>query len=230
MVKTATVRASGETTAEETTKEVAEQFAEPIQVPNLPGEDPKSRFRTPGFSRMRTSWSREDAIILQGAKDAVQGQIMRNFADAYEVMNQVYDLVRTPEVDANGVVQTDQYGFVIWARTPAGGYDEDFTRLTLKQREDLLFRITTRLFEWSQRAANAWSEAMFAKAQWEERHSISFDAPMQGTIDDRRAYANVEAAEERYFAIFLSTYSRRADAVCRSMELLGQRIKDSMTL
>lgn len=224
-----TTRASGETTAEEITREASEQADQPIAVPNLPGEDPRSRFRTPGFSRMRTSWSREDSVILQGAKAAVDGQIMRNFADAYDVMNQVYDLVRTPEMDEQGVVMTDQWGFTVWVRTPAGGYDEDFTRMTLKQREDLMFKITTRLFAWEQRAADAWSEAMFAKAQWEERHSIGFDAPMSGTVDDRKAAGNLAATEERYFAIFLSTYSRKADSIVRSMERLGQRLKDAMT-
>lgn len=228
MVKQAAVRASGETAAEEVTKEVSEAFDKPIEVPNLPGEDPQSKHRTPGFARMRTDWHGDDRLVVQRAKAAVDGQILNNFADAYDVMGQVYDLVRTPDVDENGEVKKDQFGFIIWARTPTGGYDEDFTRLSLKQREDLLFRITTRLFEWSQRAADAWSEAMFAKAVWEERFSIGFDAPMSGTVDDRRAAGNLDAREERYFAIFLSTYSRKADAIVRSMELLGQRLKDSM--
>jgi hypothetical protein len=227
-MKSATVRASGETTAEEITKEVSEQFDQPIAVPNLPGEDPKSKHRTPGFARMRTSWSSEDRLIIQSAKAAVDGQINRNFADAYEVMNQVYDLVRTPEVDEHGEVKTDQYGFTVWARTPAGGYDEDFTRLSLKAKEDLLFKITTRLFAWSQRAADAWAEAMFAKSIWEERFSLGFDAPMSGTVDDRKAAGNLDAREERYFAIFMSYYSRRADAIVRNLELLGQRLKDSL--
>ena len=70
---------------------------------------------------------------------------------------------------------------------------------------------------------------MFAKAQWEERFSIAFDAPMSGTVDDRRAAGNIDAREERYFAIFLSLYSRKADSIVRSMELLSQRLRDSMT-
>lgn len=229
MVKPAQPRASGETGAEEEVKKASEEADQPIAVPNLPGEDPKSKHRTPGFARMRTSWHGDDRAIVQRAKDTVNGQIVVNFNDAYEVMNQIYDLVRSPEVDENGEIKRDQFGWPVWARTPTGGYDEDFTRLSLKQKEDLLFRITTRLFDWEQRAGDAWAEAMFAKAQWEERFSIGFDAPMAGTVDDRKAAGNLEAREERYFAIFLSTYSRKADAIVRTMSLLGQRLKDSMT-
>jgi hypothetical protein len=84
------------------------------------------------------------------------------------------------------------------------------------------------MFGWEQRAADAWGEAMFAKAQWEERFAIDYDAPFTGTIEDRTAKGNIGAREERYFAIFLSLYSRKADAVVRSLALLGQRLKDSM--
>lgn len=226
MVRSGTVRASGETTADEVTKEVSEQFAEPVAVP-LPEEE-RRVFRTPGFSRMRTDWRGDDRMVVQQAQAAVEGRILHNFIGAFEVMNLIYDLVRTPEVDANGEAKRDQYGFTIWAKTSSGSYDEDFTRLTIKQKQDLLFRITTRLFEWEQAAADAWGEAMFAKAQWEERHSIGFDAPMAGTVDDRRAAGNLASTEERYFAIFVSLYSRKADAVVRSLALLAQRLKDSM--
>jgi hypothetical protein len=221
------VRASGSTQAEEVTKEVSEKSDEPIEV-QMP-EERERTFRTPGFARMRMDWRGEDRPIIAQARSLVEGRIMRNFADAYEIMNEVYDLVREPEVDeTTGEIKTDQWGWKVWRRLPSGGWDEDFTRLTRAQKEDFLFKITTRLFDWSQRSADAWAEAMFAKAQWEEAHSISYDAPMHGTIDDRRAAAGMAAAEERYFAIFLTTYSRKAEAIVRNLELLGQRLKDSM--
>lgn len=225
-VRQGQTRAHGESTAEEVTKEEADKLEEPVQ-PELPEERAKV-FRTPGFSRMRTTWSSEDWHVVARAQQAVEGRIIHNFADAFEVMNTVYDLVRTAETDENGEVVRDRFGFTVWKRTPSGSYDEDFTRLTGKQKEDLLFRITTRLFDWEQRAADAWGEAMFAKAQWEERFAIAFDAPMTGTVDDRKAAGNIDAREERYFAIFMSLYSRKAEAIVRSLSLLGQRIKDSM--
>ncbi len=70
---------------------------------------------------------------------------------------------------------------------------------------------------------------MFAKAQWEERFSIGFDTATRGTTDAHRtANAKIESREERYYAVMLASYSRKADALCKSLELLAQRLKDSL--
>lgn len=226
-IKSGQVRASGETTAEEITKEESEKLEEPIN-PELP-EEREKQFRVPGFQRLRINWRNDEWAIVQRAKDAVDGRITNNFLDAYQVMHEVYEVVRTPAVDTEtGEIQTDQFGFTIWQRTSSGSYEEDWTRLTRKEKENILFTITTRLFDWQQRAADAWGEAMFAKAIWEERFAIDFEAPMAGTVEDRRARGNKEAADEKYFAIFVTLYSRKADAIVRTMELLAQRIKDSL--
>lgn len=228
-IKSGQTRASGERASEEEAKEQSEAMTEPIESEVLPEERERS-FRTPGFARMRTDWRSDDRPVIEHARAVVDGRILANFQDAYQVMYQVYDLVRTPEVDEEtGEVVTDQWGFPKWKTTVSGSYEEDWTRLTLKEKENLLFTITTRLFDWEQRAADAWGEAMFAKAQFEERFALAFDAPMSGTVDDRKAAGNIDAREERYFAIFLTLYSRKADSVVRTLALLGQRLKDSMS-
>jgi hypothetical protein len=162
-------------------------------------------------------------------KDVVQGQIMRTFTDAYEIMNSVYDLVRDVEIDGDGTIQTDRFGYRIWAKKPTGEYIEDFTRLTDAEREDLLFRITTRLFDWKQRAADMWGDAMFAKAQWEEAMAIGFDQP-EGrlTVDARTQKGRYYSMDQRYFAILQSVMSRRADAVVSSMEMLALRLSQRL--
>lgn len=227
-IKSGQTRASGELTADEIAAEEHDKLDKPVETEVLPDERER-KFRTPGFSRLRTEWRKEDYFIVQQAKDAVERRIIENFADAYQIMNEVYDLVRTPEVDPEtGEVKTDRWGFVIWKQSPSGSYEEDWSRLTLKVKNDLLFGITTRLFDWEQRAADAWGESMFAKAQWEERFAIDFNAPIAGTVEDRRAAANMKAADERYFAIFVTLYSRKADSIVRTMSLLGQRLKDSL--
>lgn len=213
--------------AAEALEEMAEQADTPAEA-SIP-EETKFTFRTPGFSRMRTEWRREDYDVIQSAKDMVERRIIEMFADAYQVMFDVYSVVRTQAADANGEPMVDAFGLPIWLRLDSGAWDEDFTRLTSKAKEDFLFKITTNVFDWSQRSTDLWGEAMFAKAQWEERFAIEFDTGLSGTVDDRKARGNKEAADERYFAIFLSLLSRKAEAIVRSMELLGQRLKDSMT-
>lgn len=221
------IRASGQTAATEEARDEADAITEPHDDAVLP-EERERTFRNPGFSRMRTEWNSEDHAVIQHAKGVVEGRLLENFSDAYQVMYEVYDLVRTPLTDDKGVIETDQWGFTLWARNPSGSYEEDWSRLTSKERQNLLFTITTRIFDWEQRAADAWGEAMFAKAQFEEQFAIGFDEPEKATVDHRRARANLAARDERYFAIFLTLYSRKADAVVRTMSLLGQRLKDSM--
>jgi hypothetical protein len=221
-------RASGQTAASEEAREVVAAAEEPIEAETLP-EERKKQFRTPGFSRMRFDWNDDDRFVLNRAKAAAEGRLEREFLDAYEVMYQVYDAVRTPEVDENGEPKRDpRTRLPIYKRNPDGTYIEDYTKLSSARKEHLLFLVTTHLFDWYQRQADAWGESMLAKAQWEEKFSLDFDAPMAGTVDDRKAKGNVGSTDERYLAIFLTWYSRKADGVVRALELLGQRLKDTL--
>ena len=222
------IRAHGQTAATEEALAESEQMLEPGEDAVLP-EERTTAFRNPGFARMRTDWNHGDREVIRHAQDTVEGRILANFEDVYQVMYEVYDLVRTPLVGPDGQVQRDKWGFTLWKTNTSGSYEEDWSRLTGKERQNLLFTITTRLFDWEQRAANAWGEAMFAKAQFEEQFAIGFEEPEgKVTVDDRRAHANLAARDERYFAIFLTLYSRRADALVRVMSLLAQRLKDTM--
>jgi hypothetical protein len=219
-------RASGQEAGAEEAEKAAQSLEEPIE-PQLP-EDRAKQFDFVGFSRMRLEWSQDEKTMMTRIKAAVDGAILNHFGDAYSVMNDLYDVVREPITDAQGTVQTDQWGMVIWARTPTGGFVEDWSRLGYAQRETFLYRITTAIFEWEQRAADLWGEAMFAKAIWQEHFAVEYDKPMSGTIEDRTAVGNMKTSEDKYFAIFLSLLSRRADAVVRAMNLLSQRLKDTM--
>jgi mannose/cellobiose epimerase-like protein (N-acyl-D-glucosamine 2-epimerase family) len=91
-----------------------------------------------------------------------------------------------------------------------------------------MFKITNALYDIEQRAAQAWLDAMLAKGIFEETFAQAYDSPSTGTIEARQSKAKMSAAQDRYWAIYLSAYSRRADAICRSLSLLGQRLKDSL--
>lgn len=224
---TTEIRASGKTAGRETAEEESKSLAELVN-PEIPIERAKT-FKYPGFSRFRTEWDGEDKVTMTRIRHIVELQLAKNFRDAYAVMLEVYSIVRVQEEGPGGEGLIDSHGFPVWKRSgPAGAYIEDWTKLTSRQKENLLFSITTKLFDWEQRAADAWLEAMMAKGIFEEQFANYFDEPIAGTIEDRRARANARAAEERYFAIFQSAYSRKAEAVVRSMTLLSQRLKDSL--
>jgi hypothetical protein len=225
---------SRQRTADEAADAAMEQIrkgADEPASPTLP-EETKFNFRSSGFSRMRTEWRREDHEVIQAALDAVEERIVKVlFPDAYQVMFELYSIVRTPQTQ-NGEVVVDRFGLPLWKRLPSGAWEEDYSKLTTRQKEDFLFRITTNIFAWSQRAADLWGEAMFAKVHWEEHHAFAYISEYKGkdTVEGRTAYANQESIDERYFAVFRSLLSRRADAIVRSLELLSQRLKDSLTM
>jgi len=220
-------RASGKSAGEEVAAEEAAALTEPMEQEVLPEERNRRHF-TPGFARMRTEW--HDHATVARVHSAVEARIMHNFAEAFQVMSEIYDIVREPVLHADDTPVRDVHGFIVWKRNATDtGFVEDFTKITVRQREHLLFKITTSLFNWEQAAAEAWAEAMYAKAIWEESFAVGFDAPMTGTVDDRRAAGTKVSGDDKYFAVFVSAYSRRADAIVRSMERLSIRLKDVMT-
>jgi hypothetical protein len=216
---------NGKTAGEDLVAEEAKGFDQPAAV-QLP-EERARRFRSPGLARMRTDWRGEDGMVVVRMHTAVETRITEHFADAYRIMFDLYSVVREPIMD-DGEPRMDGDGFPVWRQTASGAFVEDWERLTSRQREKFLFQITTKLFDWSQRAAFAWGEAMFAKGIWEESFSEGYESlpGSKPTVDDRTARAKILSAEERYFALFLSYYSRRADSIVRNMELLSQRLKD----
>lgn len=208
--------------------EVAYEEGRTLDQPNAERAEEREP-RTPGFARMRLDWRSDDRPIIQRAKAAVEGKIVMEFADAYEIMNEIYEAVRIPEVDMEtGEIKRTQHGFMVWKKLPSGRYDEDFNRLSDQQKKHLMFLLTTRLFDWEQRAADLRMEAMLAKGQFEERFAIGFDAPVTGTVDDRRAHGNLEARDERYYAIYAAALSHRADAVVKAMTELERRLRDAL--
>lgn len=228
MVQANKARASGISgSAEEARDEVAR--LEELHTEELPEENLKYALRTPKFTRMRFDWAPDDRMVVERARATVDGRITREFADVLYLLNDIYTIIRKQEVDEFGDPKFDHFNLPIWERGPDGRYIEDFTLMTRRQMEHFIGLITVRLFDWEQKAADLWADAMFAKAQFEERFAIAFDAPMSGTVDDRRAAGNKDAAEERYFAIYATYLSRRADAVVRSADRLSQRMKDLLT-
>lgn len=220
-------RASGSTPAEEVAHEVAVELDHEIEVTHAtPPDEP----RQPRFSRMRFNWNSPDEIqTIRAAHGAVEGVIVREFYDAYQILTDIQSIVREQETDSKGNLKMKD-GLPVWKRTPQGRIEEDYSKLTRKQQENLLGQITTRLFAWEQSAEKMWAEAMMAKSAYEERFAISYDmlrgTASRTTVDDRTQHAAMEAADERYFAIYMTSVSRRAQALVRSMERLGQRLKD----
>lgn len=220
------LRASGKTTGAEIGSELAKENEE-LATADTP-EETEHKWRNPGFQRMRLDWRNEDRLVIDRVKTLVGNRLLQDFDEAYMLIYDIYDVVREKTVEpGTGEILLDNQGFPIWKRNSSGLFIEDFTKLTLREKEHFMFALTTRIVLWQQQAADAWGEAMFAKVEWEEQFDIGFTTS-RGTDEARTSKGRMDSRDERYFAILLSWYSRKADALIRSMELLTQRLKDTM--
>lgn len=193
-------------------------------------EDRTKEFKSPNFSRFPTEWDGPYADVVRGIHDVAEARLLQEFGGALKLLHDIYDIVREPVVDKKtGEVETDKQGFVIHKKDIFGYYVEDYSRLTIRQKDDFIHRITVHLFEWEQRAAGAWGNAMLAKGVYEETFAEAFVGKQEGKGTDamRENHARATATSERFFGVFLSYYSRKADAVVRSMTLICQRLKDT---
>jgi hypothetical protein len=219
-------RANGRTAGDDIAREAMRDFDKTTEV-ELP-EERARRFRTAGFSRMPTSWEGADATTMHAVHHQVTKLIDENFEDAFLLMYEIFDIVREVETDDKGEAKLDEHDLPIWRKTVTGRPVESWENLTFKQRERFIFQINTRLMDWRLRASELWAEAMFSKAKWEDEFSIGYEE-LEGskpTIGDREARGRLASRESRYFAIYASYLSRKADAVVSVMEQLSQRLKD----
>lgn len=212
---------------------VTEDQDEPVEPD--PHPDRTRTFSGLAFSRMRTRWSRDEREIIDMAQLQAQKELDVAFADAYRILNRAYGMVREVARDSDtGEFLTDEKGYAIWVKDETGMHHEDWSRLTDKDKEDLLHRITTRLVLWEQRAAEFKGEALFAKGMWEERFALSFatapapEGTRKATEADRTQHAQASAREERYLAIYMTVRSNKAEALVRSMDRLARNLKDTL--
>jgi hypothetical protein len=219
------VRASGMQAAEEEAAKAGDELEEPL-APQVDVERERSIGQL-GFTRMKMAWTNAEAAQMRRIRNIVDGRIDGDFGDVYRIMHDLYLLVREQAVDERtGVLKVDRNtGHPEWKTTPSGAPVEDWSRLTNRQREEFLFRIQTRLFDWELRAADLRSEALFAKSAWQERFSAGYNRAVAGTVDDRNNAAQVEAASDRYFALLMGAASQKADALVRAMSRLADRLQ-----
>jgi hypothetical protein len=179
------------------------------------------------FSRMRTGWAGDDARMIMELEVLAEKIIRRRFAVAFAIVERIRHHVRTQAVNKQtGVLLTYEDGTPQWEKDEFGAPAEDYAMLSDADRSNLLHTIAVHMFEWELAKGNTWFEAMVAKGEWEEIFSRGFTAQpghvLSGkpTIEDRTHHSQKNAAQERYFALFESSLSRKADGIVRAMAAL----------
>jgi hypothetical protein len=220
-------RASGRTAGEESAQEVAQEQDAPLEQSKGLDIDRKRAFRTPGFSRIRTDWTPEEANVFTMAKTWADKKLAQEFPDAYRILAKVQAKVRTP-MTQDGEILRDHHDNIRWVLDEFGVPVEDWDNLTHKERDDLVHQIAVKLFGWEQRAQDAWHDAMLSRGVWEEMYAIKYDEPAGGTMGEREAQGRMGAIDERYKAIMLTAYSRKAEALVRSMERIYRTLLQTL--
>jgi hypothetical protein len=200
-----------------------------------PPPDRTRQFTHANFSRMRTGWAGDDRDkVLE--LEALADQMVRNrFRVAFAVIERIHRSVRTQAHDEDGVLLTYPDGTPMWEKDELGVPAEDWGMLSDRDRRALLMTIATHMFEWELAGASAWAEAMYAKGIWEQAFAQGFTALLPGvvsgkpTIDDRTQWGHRNAAEDRYFALFESSLSRKGDGILRAMRGL-QRVLENTAI
>lgn len=200
--------------------------------PDLPPDRTK-QFRNTSFSRMRRSWVGDDAVALADIEYAAEQAIDNMFRRALRLIEQLQYIAQIPitvgdeiQHHPNGTrkVRLDEYGDPV----------EDWTRLSRADCTNFLFILTTHMYEWESQAVRLWGEAMFAKGIWEQMFSYGFrvlpGAAISGkpTIDDRTQMGHAHSADDRFFGIFCSALSRKADALVRNLNRIQRLLEKTL--
>lgn len=213
----------------------ADATAEEGLAPDIP-PDRTRQFRYTNFSRMRMSWIGDDLVRLEEIQATANRALQARFKKAFDLMDEVWLCVREPLADeSTGEIRLASDGRPRWREDEHGNPVENWGRLDDRTRERFLFAITTHLFEWETAAVDLWAEAMYSKVQWEEAFANGFirmpgnQVSGRPTIDDRTQTGHAFSAQERYFAVFCSALSRKADALVRSLTRI-QRLLENTTI
>lgn len=182
-----------------------EEHEQAIRERPLPFEDDVDVMQKKGagvFSRVKFEWRDSDRMILEQIRAAAQRTFNEAFSGTIEVLDRLYEAIRVPEVNAEGVVKTDSDGRPVWQTDEKGNYLENWDSLTGQDIETCLFDLARIRLYVAPQIAELLLEAMFAKHIHRDIHDDAYLGPVQGTVADRTAKANRTARQDDYQAFY----------------------------
>lgn len=167
-------------------------------------EDPKvmERKGVGIFSRIKFEWRDNDRMILDQIRAAANRGFIEAFHDSIDVLDHLYEAVRVPEVNAEGVVKLDADGRPIWQKDSRDRFLEDWDNLTGQDIERCLFDLARIRLYVAPQINELLMEAMFAKHIHKDIHDDAYLGPIEGTVADRTAKANRKARQDDYQAFY----------------------------
>lgn len=155
------------------------------------------------FSRISFRWHTSDQLILTQIRGAAELQWERQMSPAYQILDRLYEEMRTPEQTDQGVVKLDQGGRPIWKKDPTTGLIIETTeQLTGQDIEKALLDLHKLKMVVSEQTNHLLTETMLARYVMKDKEDDLWDHILEGTINDRQAKVNREARQQKYHYFF----------------------------
>lgn len=118
----ASVRASGSTPAVEEAHEVAAALGLTLDESSVGEAVENEPSRIPRFERLRFNYfDPVERQVLMEAHSEITRIMVREFTDAYLIIDEIKHIVRIPILDDEGEVRHDENGEPMWESSRAGG-------------------------------------------------------------------------------------------------------------
>lgn len=161
------------------------------------------------FAKIDFHWRTSDKMILEQIRAAADNMFAEQFDAALQVLDEFYESLRAPEVNAHGVVVTGPDRRPVWQRDDEGKPVEDWNRLTGQDIEDALFKLQQIRLLVAPQVDELRSEAIYAKHIYDDQYQEGYRGLVDGTQGDRNAHAAKVSRTDKYHSFFrYYVYSR----------------------
>lgn len=169
------------------------------------------------FKKIEFSWRAEDKNAITQLRAAAERVFDDLFSESVAALDTFYQSVWVPDPKRPGR----------YVMTESGKYKEDWDQLTGQDAVSAIFTLQRERVVVSQKIANLFLEAVFAKYISTDTFNEGYRALMEGTVGDRTAYANQQSKVDRYAAFFrywiwhtANSFQKEIDNTIRLLEKL----------
>lgn len=150
----------------------------------------------------------EEQLVIDRIEERVQQFEEQLFAESTRIIDKFYDSVT--------VVQAD------------GTKTRDWNELTGQDCEEALWSLNYELLKASDEVSKLYNLAQFAYNVWDDTYYEHYTKPIEGTQNDRTAFAKKKTKEERYYYMYVYWVYKRVKDRLDSIKQIKRDIEQSL--
>lgn len=149
----------------------------------------------------------DEARIMLRIEEVSERLAAEMFGEAEQALERFYASVRTPETEVidGERVTTVRDGKIVWRKDETGRFIEDWDRLEGIELEATILALQRVILTVSDEVSKLYGRALVADKVRDDAWAEFYRKPIEGTKDDRAAYATLHTREPRwyFYACFL---------------------------